>query len=205
MSLETSNITSEPPSTTINVNNEIFIDLNDTELTLGLPGESRKLEAKRKFPDVFVLKLGRNDQHDMTECSVVTKSSPSKEQIVGWPPVKCYRKNTTINDCKYVKVAVDGAPYLRKLDLQLYTCYQQLLCAFEHLFSSCFTIRNILNETKLMDPANGTVYVTTYEDKDGDWMLVGDVPWKMFVESCKRIRLMKNSETIDGSDLLKKF
>lgn len=21
-------------------------------------------------------------------------------------------------------------------------------------------------------------YVVTYEDKDGDWMLVGDVPWK---------------------------
>jgi auxin-responsive protein IAA len=25
---------------------------------------------------------------------------------------------------------------------------------------------------------NGTEYVPTYEDKDGDWMLVGDVPWK---------------------------
>lgn len=29
-----------------------------------------------------------------------------------------------------------------------------------------------------MDPANGMQYVPTYEDKDGDWMLVGDVPWK---------------------------
>ncbi|MBD4782634.1 hypothetical protein GUG12_02000, partial [Xanthomonas citri pv. citri] len=28
----------------------------------------------------------------------------------------------------------------------------------------------------------------------GDWMLVGDVPWNMFVDSCKRIRLMKNSD-----------
>lgn len=37
---------------------------------------------------------------------------------------------------------------------------------------------NYLNERKLMDPANGVEYVPTYEDRDGDWMLVGDVPWK---------------------------
>ncbi|TQD99607.1 hypothetical protein C1H46_014743 [Malus baccata] len=39
-------------------------------------------------------------------------------------------------------------------------------------------------------------YVLTYEDKYGDWMLVGDVPWKMFIESCKRIRLMKSSDAV---------
>lgn len=33
-------------------------------------------------------------------------------------------------------------------------------------------------EKRLVDPVNGTEYVPTYEDKDGDWMLVGDVPWK---------------------------
>lgn len=29
-----------------------------------------------------------------------------------------------------------------------------------------------------MDAVKGMEYVPTYEDKDGDWMLVGDVPWK---------------------------
>lgn len=29
-----------------------------------------------------------------------------------------------------------------------------------------------------MDLLNGAEYVLTYEDKDGDWMLVGDVPWE---------------------------
>jgi auxin-responsive protein IAA len=33
-------------------------------------------------------------------------------------------------------------------------------------------------ERKLVDLVNGTEYVPTYEDKEGDWMLVGDVPWK---------------------------
>lgn len=30
---------------------------------------------------------------------------------------------------------------------------------------------------KLKDAENNE-YVTIYEDKDGDWMLVGDVPWE---------------------------
>lgn len=40
----------------------------------------------------------------------------------------------------------------------------------------------------------GSEYAPTYEDKDGDWMLVGDVPWNMFITSCRRLRLMKGSE-----------
>lgn len=35
-----------------------------------------------------------------------------------------------------------------------------------------------LSESKLRDLLNGSEYVLTYEDKDGDWMLVGDVPWE---------------------------
>ncbi|KAI3727214.1 hypothetical protein L1987_67025 [Smallanthus sonchifolius] len=200
MASETSTVTSEPPATAVVAVGSL--NFNDTELTLRLPGESRKSGEKRRFSGMIDLKLGGNDRSD-TECSVVKKSTPSKERVVGWPPVRSYRKNMMKKDCKYVKVAVDGAPYLRKVDLELYSGYQQLLCAFEDLFS-CFTIRNVLKEMKLMDPVNGTEYVPTYEDKDGDWMLVGDVPWKMFVESCKRIRLMKNSEAINGSELLKK-
>ncbi|ONK79899.1 uncharacterized protein A4U43_C01F11540 [Asparagus officinalis] len=37
-------------------------------------------------------------------------------------------------------------------------------------------------------------HVITYEDKDGDWMMVGDVPWEMFISICKRVRIMKGSE-----------
>ncbi|GMI92648.1 indoleacetic acid-induced protein 16 [Hibiscus trionum] len=76
----------------------------------------------------------------------------------------------------------------------MYNTYQQLLTSLEDTFS-CFTIRNYLSDKKL-DQANGIEYVPTYEDKDGDWMLVGDVPWQMFVESCKRLRLMKSSEAV---------
>lgn len=37
---------------------------------------------------------------------------------------------------------------------------------------------DFMNESKLMDLLNSSEYVPTYEDKDGDWMVVGDVPWE---------------------------
>lgn len=190
------------------------LNFKETELTLGLPGESRmqKSGSKRGFSErvdqlnrgintIFVGEtqgvISRDDpleeKEEISESDQAAQSPISKARIVGWPPVKSTRKLNKA--CKYVKVAVDGAPYLRKVDLEIYNSYQQLLTVLQDMFS-CFTICNYLNERKLMDPVNGSEYVPTYEDKDGDWMLVGDVPWKMFVESCKRLRLMKSSEAI---------
>ena len=85
-------------------------------------------------------------------------------------------------------------------------------------------MKDFMNESKLIDLLSDSDYVPTYEDKDGDWMLVGDVPWeyvlivgaiissnkssklcfdsfifyihRIFVESCKRLRIMKGKEAI---------
>ncbi|GMI81263.1 phytochrome-associated protein 2, indole-3-acetic acid inducible 27 [Hibiscus trionum] len=144
----------------------------------------------------------------------------SKAQVVGWPPIRSFRKNTMAshppkNDdnaeakfgsgCLYVKVSMDGAPYLRKVDLKIYGGYKELSSALEKMFS-CFTIgqcgshgvssRDGLSESRLKDLLHGSEYVLTYEDKDGDWMLVGDVPWEMFTNCCKRLRIMKSTEAI---------
>jgi len=133
---------------------------------------------------------------------------PAKAQVVGWPPVRSFRKNIVQRnkneeEAAFVKVSMDGAPYLRKVDIKLYKSYQELSDALAKMFSS-FTIekcgsqgmKDFMNETKLIDLLNGSDYVPTYQDKDGDWMLVGDVPWEMFVESCQRLRIMKGSEAI---------
>ncbi|KAK4252837.1 hypothetical protein QN277_010982 [Acacia crassicarpa] len=149
------------------------LNLKETELTLGLPGTNNiTTSSKRAFSETTVF----------TPTSSSTSNPAPKAQAVGWPPVRASRKNA-MRGCKYVKVAVDGAPYLRKVDLEKYESYDQLLTGLEAMFGS-LTIRNHLG--------NGAEYMPTYEDKDGDWMLVGDVPWKMFVESCKRIRLLKS-------------
>ncbi|XP_004302956.1 PREDICTED: auxin-responsive protein IAA17 [Fragaria vesca subsp. vesca] len=171
------------------------LNYDETKLTLGLPGSG----SKRVFSETATtvdLNLGSSCSSSTTtvDDEVKTQKPTAKAQVVGWPPVRGSRRNL-MKSCKYVKVAVDGAPYLRKMDLEMCKSYQQLLGALEDLFSF-LTIRKDMNERKLMDLANGVEYVPTYEDRDGDWMLVGDVPWNMFVESCKRLRLMKSSEAI---------
>jgi len=73
-----------------------------------------------------------------------------------------------------------------KLDLfQLFTwtvCLDPVTACFGMITGQCGSHgilgREMLNETKLKDLLHGSEYVLTYEDKDGDWMLVGDVPWE---------------------------
>ncbi|PKI68286.1 hypothetical protein CRG98_011316 [Punica granatum] len=136
-------------------------------------------------------------------------SPAAKAQVVGWPPIRSFRKNSMSflapkstedsesklgSGCLYVKVSMEGAPYLRKVDLKTYKSYIELSSALEKMFS-CFTIGQ-LDENGLTDLLHGSEYVLTFEDKDGDWMLVGDVPWEMFTESCKKLRIMKSSDAI---------
>ncbi|RWR88865.1 auxin-responsive protein IAA30-like protein isoform X2 [Cinnamomum micranthum f. kanehirae] len=198
------------------------LNFEETELRLGLPGGG----GKRGFSETVDLKLdlptvpskdtgaGANPMEKMRSipkeknllpcANDPEKPSAPKAQVVGWPPVRSFRKNI-LSVQSYVKVSMDGAPYLRKVDLKMYKSYQDLSTALEKMFSS-FTSgncgsqgmngRDFMNESKLMDLLNGSDYVPTYEDKDGDWMLVGDVPWEMFVDSCKRLRIMKGSEAI---------
>lgn len=42
-------------------------------------------------------------------------------------------------ECLYVKVSMDGAPYLRKVDLRTYFNYKELSLALEKMFS-CFLV-----------------------------------------------------------------
>ncbi|KAH9612350.1 hypothetical protein KSS87_013367 [Heliosperma pusillum] len=156
---------------------------DDTELRLGLPGST-----KRKACDVSPESTSdvENRHHNL--------APPTKVQAIGWPPIRSYRTKcleatTTI----LVKVSMDGAPYLRKIDLKLYKGYNQLVMALEDMFNFKAE-KSSSSETQRND---GSEYEVTYEDKDGDWMLVGDVPWEMFITSCKRLRI-KGSE-IKGS------
>ncbi|XP_057515812.1 auxin-responsive protein IAA3-like [Amaranthus tricolor] len=169
--------------------NKKEIEHQDTELRLGLPGSQIKTQInKRSFSNI---KESSSDAHN-TE----NETAPQpKAQVVGWPPVRSYRKNclqTMNKDAEnggfYVKVSLDGAPYLRKIDMKLYKGYSQLLKALQDMFKvevGIYLEKGGYNESE---------YVPTYEDKDGDWMLVGDVPWEMFITSCKRLRIMKGSE-----------
>ncbi|KHN10102.1 Auxin-induced protein IAA4 [Glycine soja] len=77
---------------------------------------------------------------------------------------------------------MDGAPYLRKIDLRVY------VQALETMF------KLTIGEYSKREGYKGSEYAPTYEDKDGDWMLVGDVPLDMFMTSCKRLSHVKGSK-----------
>nr|ABR16302.1 unknown [Picea sitchensis] len=167
-------------------------------------------EGSSNSSDLYAKATQSQTTPDTTMASAPATAPVPKAQVVGWPPVRSFRKNTLVanstptengpsGNAMYVKVSMDGAPYLRKVDLKMYSTYHDLSSALEKMFS-CFSMGKCgshgLNENKLMDLLNGSEYVPTYEDKDGDWMLVGDVPWEMFVDFCKRMRIMKVSEAI---------
>ncbi|KAL6636755.1 hypothetical protein ACP70R_024327 [Stipagrostis hirtigluma subsp. patula] len=171
------------------------MEMIDAELRLGPPGGGDVQPATRaKRPSSAVTsEASGTDEHDAPPAS--------KVQVVGWPPVRAYRKNAFHAAAEaaaaakgkkgeqqggglYVKVSMDGAPYLRKVDLRTYGGYRELRDALDALFG-CFSSSS--------SSADGQ-FAVAYEDKDGDLMLAGDVPWDMFICSCKRLRIMRGSE-----------
>ncbi|KAF0925991.1 hypothetical protein E2562_019934 [Oryza meyeriana var. granulata] len=182
----------------------------DAALTLG-PAPPRG-GAKRGFVDSLERSESRRaaaadeggvreEEKGMGEAAAEAPRA-AKAQVVGWPPVRSYRKNTLAASatktkgedqgksevgCCYVKVSMDGAPYLRKVDLKTYSSYEDLSLALEKMFS-CFisgkssshktSKRDRLTAGSRADALKDQEYVLTYEDKDADWMLVGDLPWE---------------------------
>ncbi|KAI3996181.1 hypothetical protein MKX01_022675 [Papaver californicum] len=165
-----------------------------TELSLALPGASpnnlsveitkANINKKRVFSEIVE---DEENNSTITEEYSRKQNKKNSSRVVGWPPVCSYRKKSkrdVIVDSTAklsIKVSMDGAPYLRKIDLNVHKAYSELAIAFEKLFGSFGT-------------GQDSEYISIYEDKDGDWMLVGDVPYKMFTKSCQRLRIMKRSE-----------
>ncbi|KAJ0262027.1 Auxin-responsive protein IAA13 [Hirschfeldia incana] len=97
----------------------------------------------------------------------------------------------------FIKVNMDGVAIGRKVDLNAHSSYENLAQTLENMFfgTSPGTIGLTGQFTKPLRLLDGSSeFVLTYEDKEGDWMLVGDVPWRMFITSVKRLRVMKTSE-----------
>ncbi|KAJ4774824.1 Auxin-responsive protein [Rhynchospora pubera] len=122
---------------------------------------------------------GYGDDIDMTELTLGPPGKAGSSSSKG-------RRRKVEEDAIYVKVSMDGAPYLRKLDLTVYRGYEDLIMSLSDMFR-CYSLGGL-------EGYDECEFAVAYEDGDGDWMLVGDVPWKMFVSSCRRMRIMKGSE-----------
>ncbi|KAL4311178.1 hypothetical protein GQ457_01G056180 [Hibiscus cannabinus] len=114
--------------------------------------------------------------------------------------------NIKLRKSLFVKVNMDGIPIGRKVDLNAHESYEKLAKTLEDMFLKTTSsvnpagsmtlelgvMKKITRPSKLLDGSSD--FVLTYEDKEGDWMLVGDVPWEMFLSSVKRLRIMRTSE-----------
>ncbi|KAH7387065.1 hypothetical protein KP509_16G003300 [Ceratopteris richardii] len=143
---------------------------------------------------------------DETHHSVIDDVPPAKGQVVGWPPVRSYRRQTLAKPPEmYVKVNMDGITVGRKVDLNAYNSYEGLLEALEEMFQPSNNAAAREHDIWHFLLASDSDFLLTYEDKDGDWMLVGDVPWSMFISTVKRLRITRGSEaTGSGTRALEK-
>ncbi|XP_044485597.1 auxin-responsive protein IAA31-like [Mangifera indica] len=133
----------------------------------------------------------------------IDDSSTSNQRVEGfnWRPIKPLLSSELAdnyvelrvqqqrheNTSLFMKVYMDGIPIGRKLDLYAHHGYSALISTLAHMF-----------KTTILCPDNDGVHwniekrhVLTYEDKEGDWMLVGDVPWEMFLTNVKRLKIRR--------------
>ncbi|KAL3585474.1 hypothetical protein D5086_012341 [Populus alba] len=115
------------------------------------------------------------------------KSDGESDGIVGWPPIKFKRKKLSrqnsrvpevnravdngCEDCQarssnsmYIKVKMEGVGIARKIDVSLYRCFPTLKHTLLDMFGICHE--------------NSSNYSLTYQDREGDWLLAEDVPWR---------------------------
>ncbi|XP_022729698.1 auxin-responsive protein IAA2-like isoform X2 [Durio zibethinus] len=106
----------------------------------------------------------------------------------------------------FVKINMEGIPIGRKVNLGAYNSYEELSLAIDELFSGLLAAQRDSsatqneNKSEELEKADaGSLagcgeYTLIYEDDEGDRVLVGDVPWHMFVSTAKRLHVLKSSE-----------
>ncbi|CAL0326026.1 unnamed protein product [Lupinus luteus] len=117
---------------------------------------------------------------------------------------KVYSKVDKTYKGLFVKINMVGVPIGRKVDINAYGSYEKLSSAVHNLFRDLLvaTQRDFSGvgtqnkeEKEIMGRFDGNgKYTLVYEDNEGDKMLLGDVPWHLFVSTVKRLRVVKSSD-----------
>ncbi|KAL3633589.1 hypothetical protein CASFOL_022351 [Castilleja foliolosa] len=133
----------------------------------------------------LLLWSGQPNEEDDEQCVNHGENEEENEKIVGWPPINSLRNESVHRhqggpmayprqayhrvfprSSMFVKVKMEGVPIGRKIDLRLFNSYRALTDALIDMFAKYNE-----NESQHED------YTILYQDREGDWMLAGDVPW----------------------------
>lgn len=180
----------------------------------GLSNGKEEQQQKHEKKSAFSSPVSGNANSSQTRTSNVP--------IVGWPPIRSFRKNLAstskplieqqndgsenLNKIEiskkglFVKINMDGIPIGRKVDLNAYDNYEELSLAVDNLFRGLLSAQRDLKTVEEKQVLTGLLdgsgeYTLVYEDTEGDRMLAGDdVPWNMFVLTAKRLRVLKTSD-----------
>ncbi|KAF0896750.1 hypothetical protein E2562_027275 [Oryza meyeriana var. granulata] len=93
----------------------------------------------------------------------------------------------------FAKVHMDGYKVGRKINLRAHRNYDSLRWVLTKMTRNFFCPADY-SSTNMgeEDCAKGDEFIFLYEDFEGDRMLVGDVPWELFLASAKRLYIAKN-------------
>ncbi|OIW07051.1 hypothetical protein TanjilG_02685 [Lupinus angustifolius] len=96
-------------------------------------------------------------------------------------------QSAEVNDESFfVKVYMEGIPIGRKLNLLAHDGYLELVKTLEQMFDTTILWGN---EMDRVQPER--CHVLTYEDGEGDLVMVGDIPWEMFLSTVKRLKITR--------------
>lgn len=93
----------------------------------------------------------------------------------------------------FVKVYMEGVPIGRKLDLLLLDGYDGLLAILGRMFNASIIHPDTVgHDHQVVLGEKKARHVVTYQDKEGDWLMAGDVPWELFLAAgVKKLKIAR--------------
>ncbi|CAH9146318.1 unnamed protein product [Cuscuta epithymum] len=190
----------------------------------------RPLTKKRRFDEAFedcgrggvktlmLLQWGGkpNDDDDpneaQTKCRVYQGNLDEESIIVGWPPIRTWRKKVlhehqgggwvfVANNGGGGEIVVDNGRVNNggERNSTFVKVKMEGVAIGRKVNLSLYNSYQILSNDLINMFAryrdcdeNGRGYTLLYQHKEGDWLVAGDVPWMTFVGSVRRIEILKN-------------
>ncbi|XP_057719512.1 auxin-responsive protein IAA22-like [Arachis stenosperma] len=84
---------------------------------------------------------------------------------------------------------MEGIPIGRKLNVLAHGSYHELVKRLENMFETTILWGTEMDEV-VVQPGE-RCHVFTYEDDRGDLVMIGDIPWEMFVSPVKRLKITR--------------